>query len=650
MKTLRDHINEAESWVAAPAVGDDFAINIREECLVESHIVDVVEDGVVLAADEDMMRILESYGLLEEQGMAQDQKNEPEPKTKSGTGAKPTTSTHCPGCYSTDIKTYSDGEKECHQCHKTWHVKGVAEGKFQHTFNRKDVARTLLQLQQVEDSGLSGRKLASALHGNVFIKRDFLERFLPKLVKKGIISSLDGIYKITPAGAKWIAKFPKDTLYVRDNVNEQGVAEAGLPGSLSSSDYMLGPRSGVNLPSVDTRDLLQKRFETYGNHEKWLRDVNRVNRELLDDNAEYISNASGELVTINGKRFAAWSERNGNGDIEIDVAKKYREQGVAEGSSQAKRIAEKIWAKYGSPKNEDRLYPEDLLDLVDAAAGGRTYFMSNQLLGIPGVKTILASINNGKFYDRAKFDKGVAMLLRAAPKFRFGESQEQGVAEADQTLRRIQELAGLEPQTTPLSETVEEHLQNEGFDPESFEGSTDVTWIGDDGEEVEGYVNYIATPDPQTGHLHVKLTGGDVTGNNIAAKVDDHMIQYLITDPDYSPEYQQAAEQDAQAQWDSRDAKQHNAEDPYDVDDPAPMEAKYQGREVPLGKPMAGDVKKSKVYVKGPKGNVVKVNFGDKKMRIKKSNPKRRKSFRARHNCANPGPRWKARYWSCRAW
>jgi hypothetical protein len=80
------------------------------------------------------------------------------------------------------------------------------------------------------------------------------------------------------------------------------------------------------------------------------------------------------------------------------------------------------------------------------------------------------------------------------------------------------------------------------------------------------------------------------------------------------------------------------------------MEAKYQGREVPLGKPMAGDVKKSKVYVKNPQGNIVKVNFGDKKMRIKKSNPNRRKSFRARHNCANPGPRHKARYWSCRAW
>ena len=79
-------------------------------------------------------------------------------------------------------------------------------------------------------------------------------------------------------------------------------------------------------------------------------------------------------------------------------------------------------------------------------------------------------------------------------------------------------------------------------------------------------------------------------------------------------------------------------------------EAEYQGREVPLGKPMQGDVKKFKVYVKNPKGNVVKVNFGDPNMKIRKSNPKARKSFRARHNCDNPGPRHKARYWSCRKW
>ena len=79
-------------------------------------------------------------------------------------------------------------------------------------------------------------------------------------------------------------------------------------------------------------------------------------------------------------------------------------------------------------------------------------------------------------------------------------------------------------------------------------------------------------------------------------------------------------------------------------------EAEYQGRKVKLGKPMRGDVKKFKVYVKNPKGNIVKVNFGDPDMKIKKSNPARRRSFRARHNCDNPGPRHKARYWSCRKW
>ena len=103
----------------------------------------------------------------------------------------------------------------------------------------------------------------------------------------------------------------------------------------------------------------------------------------------------------------------------------------------------------------------------------------------------------------------------------------------------------------------------------------------------------------------------------------------------------------------TRDAIRALAElpdEPMDVGDRLD-EAEYQGRNVPLGKPMRGDVAKSKVYVRDPKtGNVKKVNFGDPNMKIKKSNPARRKSFRARHNCDNPGPRTKARYWSCRAW
>jgi hypothetical protein len=87
-----------------------------------------------------------------------------------------------------------------------------------------------------------------------------------------------------------------------------------------------------------------------------------------------------------------------------------------------------------------------------------------------------------------------------------------------------------------------------------------------------------------------------------------------------------------------------------EIMEPGLNEAEYQGRKVQLGKPTRGDVKKFKVYVKNDKGNVVKVNFGDPNMRIRKSNPARRRSFRARHRCETPGPRWKARYWSCRKW
>jgi hypothetical protein len=81
-------------------------------------------------------------------------------------------------------------------------------------------------------------------------------------------------------------------------------------------------------------------------------------------------------------------------------------------------------------------------------------------------------------------------------------------------------------------------------------------------------------------------------------------------------------------------------------------EAEYQGKKVTLNKPFytPGGPKKSAVYTMGPNGKVVIVRFGDPNMEIKKDNPDRRRSFRARHNCDNPGPKYKARYWSCKAW
>jgi hypothetical protein len=89
----------------------------------------------------------------------------------------------------------------------------------------------------------------------------------------------------------------------------------------------------------------------------------------------------------------------------------------------------------------------------------------------------------------------------------------------------------------------------------------------------------------------------------------------------------------------------------YDEDDKL-IAAEKNGRKVTLNKPFRtpDGPKKSSVYVKNDKGNIVKVNFGDPDMKIKKNIPERRRSFRARHNCDNPGPKWKSRYWSCKAW
>jgi hypothetical protein len=107
-----------------------------------------------------------------------------------------------------------------------------------------------------------------------------------------------------------------------------------------------------------------------------------------------------------------------------------------------------------------------------------------------------------------------------------------------------------------------------------------------------------------------------------------------------------------------REGKNYKPAKPGDKDRPSKeawkkaQGAEYQGRKVQLNKPFrtSGGPKKFAVYTKNESGNVVIVRFGDPNMKIKKNIPARRKSFRARHNCDNPGPKWKARYWACKSW
>ena len=124
----------------------------------------------------------------------------------------------------------------------------------------------------------------------------------------------------------------------------------------------------------------------------------------------------------------------------------------------------------------------------------------------------------------------------------------------------------------------------------------------------------------------------------LMAKKDNNTNLYFYTDPHTREVYV----------YDKRGTYQKNGKPLM----PIAKASEYQGRKVSLNKPFRtpDGPKKFSVYVKNEKGNVVKVNFGDPNMKIKKNIPERRKSFRARHNCDNPGPKWKARYWSCKAW
>jgi hypothetical protein len=98
----------------------------------------------------------------------------------------------------------------------------------------------------------------------------------------------------------------------------------------------------------------------------------------------------------------------------------------------------------------------------------------------------------------------------------------------------------------------------------------------------------------------------------------------------------------------------NEAEDLSEEDDSEKIStaAEYKGKKVTLSKPFRTPKgpKKFSVYVKNAKGNVVKVNFGSREMSIKRDQKSNRKSYRARHNCDNPGPKWKANYWSCKMW
>ena len=181
---------------------------------------------------------------------------------------------------------------------------------------------------------------------------------------------------------------------------------------------------------------------------------------------------------------------------------------------------------------------------------------------------------------------------------------------------------------------------------------------------IHNYVMFVQENDDETEESEVDAAAEDLTVDNLYIPEPNEYVtaEEVAFDEADILEYDIAKARPGL--WENirrkkqREGKNYKPAKPGDKDRPSSeawkkaQGAEYQGRKVTLNKPFrtSGGPKKFAVYTKNESGNVVIVRFGDPNMKIKKNIPERRKSFRARHNCSNPGPKYKARYWACKSW
>jgi hypothetical protein len=218
--------------------------------------------------------------------------------------------------------------------------------------------------------------------------------------------------------------------------------------------------------------------------------------------------------------------------------------------------------------------------------------------------------------------------------------------------------------------SIKKHVENilESLDNPMVKENLTESWLQGRIAITEDYVltihNYVMFVNEDEEESEVEAAAEDLTVDNMYfPEASEYVsIDEVAFDEKETFEYDIAKERPGL--WENirrkkkREGKNYKPAKPGDKDRPTKeawkkaQAAEYQGRKVTLNKPFRtpGGPKKFAVYTKNQSGNVVIVRFGDPNMKIKKNIPERRKSFRARHNCSNPGPKWKARYWSCKAW
>ena len=555
MKTLQDYLSESEHAAENPVAGDTFAINIREECLIESVVIESRDDGVVIAADDRMIKLLESYGYTFEENCMECGMME------------------C-GCGGSDEDSYGDDEP------------AADPGEYDDEGDMaKDELMTMIR---------SARKLIGML--------DNADN-MPEWTQKKITKATDYV----DTAADYVASKKER------GVMEQDVEE-GLGKTIKRSIAGWGafdkdkPKDVVNKVKGQDTDVLKRLHEPN---------------------------------TKKGKGSPAELQQKA-----ISRELKKREQGVTEGSGETSPVARAVLHRImmAHPGVLATHGPEKVMNAVDELAdrvGDVDEIGTSDVSGwVRDVIRMLSELSDESMSDVDRLEEGP------------NDGTEDNFTVDD--IKRLEQIRDLETLKAQAKQLIKGKPARR-MKPEKiswFYNQIDTLrsplavikmmydlMLAGEGHRVIGSRNSMSSNSYRSKFGEQDVAEGVEQLHPETLELIDEYISKIEPDADRDEMIQSVI-----------NGTIHTSELEYALQDDV-TEAEYQGRKVPLGKPMKGDVAKSKVYVRDPKtGNVKKVNFGDPNMKIKKSNPARRKSFRARHNCDNPGPRTSARYWSCRAW
>jgi len=533
VKKLSDYLNESAFAAENPVTGDVLAINIREECLVESVVLEHAEDGIVIAADEKMMEIFESYGITVEDV--------------------------CMECGLTEC--------ECSHVHED-NIEYAEEepqpnpGEYD---EEGDMAKTELHTMI-----RAARKLIGMLDN---------DDNMPEWTQKKITKATDYV----DTAADYIA-----------SQKERGVMErfAKDPGKL-------------DLSANPTKSQVWARYMEIYDYEGYQGEENSQEMQDLED---YAAQRFGQDM-VNDMMKAGYYSYFGR----PDDPKKPIDQGSGNYTGLGRSpVSDKDIKKSGTLNKR-------------ATADTKDRILSR--LG----KHPKPALPEGQSEETSPVARAVLhRIMMAHPGVLATHGPERVMSAVDELADRVNIGPDDEIGTSDVSGWVRDVIRMLSELPD--ESMSDVDRLEEQGV-LEG-----SSGEELANEVYAEF---ERMYPNLARRANERMIHAAVMDVlNYGGDSDPAALAQDVARAVKRDIQ-------------GVAEAEYQGRKVTLNKPMANTdgASKSKVYVKDPKtGNVKKVTFGDPDMKIKKSNPERRKSFRARHKCDTAKDKTTARYWSCRAW